>query len=265
MSTLEEAAQSRLDFRAKQADVADKQANIEAVKDGAQDIVEATQPLAKTTDIDSLIKQVKEVQLAAMLGASKPSVVLTDQTDLGERITALGQKIADTVSKLDTSKADTQQLAAIKELKTAFDSFTKTLASNNKSDTTADKALLTAIKAINVSPIVNVPQPKVTVEAQKIDFSPFIDALNNRDNIESSPDESLDLSCYRAQDIDNTNPDMQYIGFVNPEGNWYIIENNIKGNSFRYVFGSNGYQKAFSKAASYEYSLLNEAVNAIRT
>jgi hypothetical protein len=115
-----------------------------------------------------------------------------------------------------------------------------------------------------MKPVVNVPTPKVTVQAPKTDLTPLIDILKQQ-NTEDESEEKLDLDDYRAQDIDNTNPDMQYVGFVNPAGNWYIIENDVKGNRMRYVFGTLNYSEAFAQASMYTYSLLNEAINALPT
>lgn len=75
-------------------------------------------------------------------------------------------------------------------------------------------------------------------------------------------DGKVDLDDYRAHDIINDG-DIQYIGFVDIEGSWYIIENKVTENSLRYVFGKSGYAEAFAKAGSYKYKLLSEAVNAL--
>jgi hypothetical protein len=41
------------------------------------------------------------------------------------------------------------------------------------------------------------------------------------------------------------------------------VENRVKENTLRYIFGTGGYAKAFAKAARFEYKLLDEAVNAL--
>lgn len=263
MSYLEEAAQKRLDARQKQADIADKEASISAVQDGAEKIVDATHPLAKTTDIDSLIEQVKEVQLAAMLGASKPSVVLTDQTDLGDKMAELGNKLTDAISKLNTSQVDAQQLKTLKDLASAVQTYNKSLGSGNDAIAKSQADLLKAVKAIDLKPVVNVPAPKVTVQSPSVDFSPLQDTIKEYFTSPDS-DAKIDLACFRAQDIIDDG-DLQYVGFLNPDGQWYIIENNVKENSLRYVFGNSGYQKAFKKAATYQYALLDEAISALTT
>jgi hypothetical protein len=74
--------------------------------------------------------------------------------------------------------------------------------------------------------------------------------------------EGIDLDDYMAQDLKKIGGN-QYVGFLNPDGAWYIIENDIKGESLRYLFGTKDYYKHFKKANEYVYKLLNEAVNAI--
>lgn len=107
------------------------------------------------------------------------------------------------------------------------------------------------------APIVNVPaQVAPVVNVPKADFSPITQAIEGL-----KEEKGIDLDCYRAHDLKDG--DTQYIGFLNPEGDWYIIENDVKNNSLRYVFGHGGYTQAFSKAASYKYELLSEAINAL--
>lgn len=107
------------------------------------------------------------------------------------------------------------------------------------------------------APIVNVPkQPAPIVNVPQADFSPITEAIAGL-----KEEKGIDLDCYRAHDLKDG--DIQYIGFLNPDGDWYIIENDVKKNALRYVFGTGNYTQAFKKAASYKYELLSEAINAI--
>jgi hypothetical protein len=133
-----------------------------------------------------------------------------------------------------------------------------------------NQELIQAVKAIDTSPIVTVeapvvdiPAPIVHVEAQKapivtnkVDLSPLQATLQE---LLAPKEVKIDLSRYRAQDIKESG-DKQYVGFVNPEGDWYIIENDMTKNRLRYLFGSSGYAKHFKNASSYVYKLLDKAV-----
>lgn len=113
------------------------------------------------------------------------------------------------------------------------------------------------------SPVVNVPAPIVNVPAPiinipKNDFSPIEAAIKGL-----KEEDELDLSDFRPHDIIDEDKDTQYIGFLAPSGQWYIMENKVKENTIRYVFGKSKYSEAFEKAGSYKYTLLSEAINAL--
>lgn len=270
MSFADEIAEQRKTRAAAQATRDDHDESVQAVLSTGSDMVGSTDKLAKSEDIDSVIKQLKELQLSQLLEAQaakipkpdKPTIILTDQTDLGDRLSKLADDIASSVDKLDTTKVNADQLQSLKELKDALNSYTDGLTGSNTANQKAASDLLKAVKAIRVSPVVNVPEAKITVQAPKVDLQPLQDTLKEYFKPPET-DESINLESYRAQDIDNINPNMQYIGFMNPQGNWYIIENDVKGNKLRYLFGDDGYTQAFSDAASHVYSLLNEAIDAL--
>lgn len=233
--------------------------NITAVKNSGKGFVSAATGLAKTEDIDTLIRQVKEVQLAALIGSSKPQVILTDQTDLGERFTKLGDLIAQTIKGLDSTESDDRELRVLKELQVQLKSSVASIDKGNKASEGAFLRIQKAIENIQVAPVVNVPAPNVKVDVPKLDLSSITETLQAYIPVK---EEKIDLECYRAQDITEVDG-RQYVGFVNAEGAWYIIENDMAANSLRYVFGASGYAKAFNKASGYEYRLLNEAINAL--
>ncbi len=219
--------------------------------------------IATSGNIDELIKQVKEVQLASLLGGNKPTVILTDQTDLGDKMVELGNKVSETIRGLDSSSVDNEQLTAIKSLSRALDVYTKAQSKDASAIQASLAAVESAIRSIDIAPVINLPEPKVTLKETKIDLTPLKDTIREVFVPPSVPEQKLDLSRYKAQDIDNSVTDKQYIGFVNPEGDWYIIENDVPGNKLRYVFGESGYAAAFAQASSYEYNLLNEATDAL--
>jgi len=235
--------------------------NISAVTESGKGVESATNKLAKTEDIDSLIAQVKEVQLASLLGASKPSIVLTDQTDLGDKMGEYIGKIETAIKQLDATDNDKQQLTELKSLYIGLTQLKSAFLTGNKDVTKALATLTKAVQGIDVQPVVNVPAANVTVPLAKVDLKPLQKTIEQymAPKIE---EKGVDLECYRAQDITDSG-NMQYVGFVNPEGAWYIIENDVKGNSMRYLFGTSGYAEAFAQASTYQYKLLNEAINAL--
>lgn len=241
--------------------------SLSAVSDSGRGVVQATKELGATTstlakskDISSLIEEVRELQLSALINNSKPTVILTDQTDLGDKLAAMVNDMAQTVKGLDSSETNKQQLTELKTLYTGLTQLKSVFTSGNKDLSTGIDKLTKAVNGLLMNPVVNVPAPQVKVDAPKIDLKPLQDTLKGY--FEAPKVEKIDLECYRAQDITETDS-KQYVGFVNPDGDWYIIENDIPGNSLRYVFGTGNYATAFQKAPQYEYQLLNEAINAV--
>ncbi len=215
----------------------------------------------KQTEADNLgamLVELKKMQMASLMGQSKPSVVLTDQTDLGDKIKELTANLTAAVKSTDTTSLNKDQLASLHILHTGLEQLTKAVNNTTTGNRSNNSDLIKAIQRIDLKPIVNLPAPMVNVEAKDIDFSPLQDTIRE---YFTPPETKLDLNNYRAQDIKDSG-DMQYVGFVNPKGNWYIIENDIKKNSMRYLFGSGDYTKHFKKASSYAYKLLNEAIDA---
>jgi hypothetical protein len=258
----DDVAEKRTETKKIQQQEAERKQSIEAVYGSGREVVSSTGKLAKSQDIDSLLSQMKEMALAQFMTGQKSTVVLTDQTDLGERFTALGDKLASTISDLDSSDVDNKKLAALTKVSAAIEAFNSTLTSDNKATQKAQAELLKAVNGIDFSPIINVPELTIP----KLDLSPIekvLQAYGPKDVPE--PEYKVDLECFKAQDIDNSVENFQYVGFVNPDGQWYIIENDVKKEKLRYVFGTKGYAKAFKKASTYQYMLLNEAIDALST
>lgn len=271
MSFADDIAEQRKTRAAEQASKDAHSESVQAIVSSGKDVADATNKLATTQDVDGIIRQLKEIQLdqliATQTATKKPepnTVIIKDQIDIGDKITELADKVTEAVKGLDSSESNQEQLSTLKDLKSSLDTYSKSLTSSDATHKKASADLLKAIKAIKVAPVVNVPEPKVTVQPQDIDFGPLQETIKEY-AYTPTEDDSIDLACYKAQDIDNTNPEMQYVGFLNQEGNWYIIENDVKGNKLRYRFGNSGYSEAFASAAEYTYSLLNEAIDALST
>lgn len=215
-----------------------------------------TKDIAKTSDIDQVIKELKEAQLASYLSAGQKSqIIMADSTDLGEAVSKLGTKLDALAESLGKEKTDTKLITAVKE------ELAKVVtALNQDNDTelvTAIQDLKSSFTGIEVNPVVNVPEPVINVDIPKIDFSPLIDALKP-----TAETKEIELGDYKAQDIDGDDV-FQYIGFVRPDGGWYIIENDVEGGSIRYKFGAKNYSAAWKKYTNQNYKLLNEAIREI--
>jgi DNA repair ATPase RecN len=149
-------------------------------------------------------------------------------------------------AQVDT-KTDEAELAALKDVQTAIEKLQALESDGNSSTNKLLSDVLRAVRAI------------VPAQKQPIDFKPLQDTI--KQYFDTNDTDTLDLDDYKAQDLSDGD-NIQYVGFLNPAGKWYIIENDLKKNTLRYVFGSGKYSDAFKKAASYDYKLLNEAVNA---
>lgn len=205
-------------------------------------------------EFDSTIAELKKMQMATMMGASKPSVVLTDQTDLGDKIKELTIELVTAVQGLDGSEYSKKQIVAITELQGSLSDIAKSVQQSNKDNQTQNADLLKQISKLKLDPIIRMPSQT------PLNLKPLQDTLLQAMQKDESGDDKYDLSCYQAQDLSESG-DKQYVGFMNHKGNWYIIENDVKGNAMRYLFGETGYAKHFAQASTYEYHLLNEAVN----
>lgn len=133
--------------------------------------------LAKSEDIDDVIKQLKEVQLAALLGGQqKPSVILADSTDLGEKIGELASLLGTVIKNTEP-----KEQAGLKTIADKVDALGKGI-----SGLKTDKDLLAAVKKVGdavgklklEAPTVNVPAPEVTVNEKGVDLAPLSTLLS---------------------------------------------------------------------------------------
>lgn len=176
-----------------------------------------------------------------------------------DSLSGVSTDIRTLLASLETSgakKLDAQVVKAIASLGSIVQAIQTLRVENDEESKELLKDIADTLSRLNVNPVVNVPKAQVTVQERKIDFDPLIKVLT-KDKEETSDDDSL--ACYKAQDINNDDPNTQYVGFVNPEGNWYIIENS--GDSLRYVFGKKDYATAFKNASKQSYRLYSEALN----
>lgn len=169
--------------------------------------------------------------------------------------------LLDSLETTGVKKLDKEYIQAVKRLETIYKGISAIIVTSDQDIKKALRTLTIAFNNLDVRPVVNVPQPQVTVQEREIDFKPLISELNKTGK---SGKTLLTLADYKAQDISDLDPSVQYVGFVNPLGGWYIIENNLLENSLRYKFGKKGYRKAWEKPQDHRYRLLNEALNEVQ-
>lgn len=216
----------------------------------------STQRATQEQDLESMVSELKKMQMAAMMGASKPSVVLTDQTDLGDKIKELTTKLVAAVQGLDSSEYSKQQITAITELKTSLSDIAQSVQQSNQATQSQTQDLIDKISKLKLDPIVRVPAQA------PINLKPLQDTLLQAMHHDEPEENRYDLSCYQAQDLkESEDGNKQYVGFMNHKGNWYIIENDVLANTMRYLFGETEYVEHFERASTYEYRLLDEAIN----
>lgn len=202
----------------------------------------ATQQKSQQAILDGL----EAIKRAVQTNPTPEAVVLTDKADISEHTEA----IIEAINGLKRSDMGKDQLDALSSVETAVKQL-------QRGQLDALDQLKKAVEAIEVRPVIKVDAPNITVQERKLDLKPLNDTFQE---YLSRNDAKIDLDCYRAQDLKDSG-DTQYVGFVNPDGNWYIIENDVKKNTMRYLFGQSDYAQHFKKAATYRYKLLNEAIN----
>lgn len=269
-------AQKRRQFLQDQTAEDQRQQGLSAITDGSDDIIQtllrgdqqpksvmvANEDIAKKEDINNVLDQLKQLHLTNLLEANKPKepdqhvINVTDTTGyIGKSIDKLGDsimaKLADTTASDGTNKS-------LQELMSHVDALKNDVQANPNDDIL--QSIKQALDSMDIKPVIKVAAPKVTVSSPEVDLKPLQNMLEKY--YAQDDDDDIDLDCYRPQDIKNDG-DTQYIGFLNADGGWYIIENLVKKNQLRYLFGNSGYANAFDDAASHEYSLLNEAINAL--
>ncbi len=211
--------------------------------------------LAKSDDFNGVIDSINKMNMTTFMSTR-------GFHDMAENITALAESVEELqegLAKQGLTQVTSSFDGLVGKLESIAKSLTTTSVKVDNEITNAVKSLKSSIDKIDFNPVINVPKPSVTVESAKIDLDPIRKAIENQNVVE----EKFDISDYVAQDMDSTNPGFQYVGCMKPNGNWYIVENDVEGSTLRYKFGKIGYKTAWAKRVNTNYKLLNEAVNAI--
>jgi len=232
----------------------------------------ATIMAANKKSTEELAKELKESGSTVMEAIQSSNNTLSDALNnlVLATVVAKDPALIETAKGLETLLRDIAQAgedfkgskindlpSANEKLATAINGLANKLTKQPEKDYSKDfAALLQAINSKNWAPNIVVDSPMVSVPP--VDLKPVADAIDR-----SRPTESIDLEQYKAQDLagDDT---FQYVGFVAPNGSWYIIENDIAGNSLRYKFGVKNYRTAWKSFNGHVYRLLNEAIREIQ-
>lgn len=251
----------------------------------ASTLKDVTKDIAKSSDIDKMIRELKEAQLASYLSAGQKSqIIMADSTDLGEAVTSLGSKLDVLVESMESEKSDTQLISTVKE---ELGKVVNALNQDTDSEVISAINDLKSALSIEVNPVVNVPEPVINLDVPKMDLSPLskdIKAVTTA--VKAIKPAQLDLSAlieatnqvsqtvnnltfpvanfvqdpyiqYKAVDEfdDGVSTNVKYYGFIEPRGNWYILKNDpsASAKTYRYAFGDSDYETAWTNRASLTY------------
>jgi hypothetical protein len=210
-------------------------------------------------EFNGMIAEMKRTQAAVLAGGSKPSVVLTDQTDLGDKVGELTTKVTAAIKDLDLKVVNNQQLEAIRSVISAVQSLEQVVDSYITALDRQTVQIVSALKKIELSPRITVPTPQVTVKSSDVNLKPLETAIN------SLKSTTVSLADYRSHDLDTAPDGSQYIGYIAMDGSWYIIQSNESTNTMRYYFGKGAYSTGWDERYSHDYTVLSEAIHALAT
>lgn len=247
---------------------------------------------ATAEDIDKVIAQLKEVQLAQLMGNGKSTVVLADSTDLGEAMSGLRTDITACLEALKQDNSSAELVAKVEEkfsaLVASFDTHVEAVkdmidGANNT------EAIIEALQSFKLDPVIQVAPPQVQVDVPATDLSSLDRRLDKLDKtLAKIKMPQIDLSGvtssnnavrdaisnlripvpnfiqdpfirYKAVDEydDGVETSVKYYGFLSPEGHWYVMEYDPSGSAktMRYAFGDSNYETNWTNRTSLTYDL----------
>jgi hypothetical protein len=82
--------------------------------------------------------------------------------------------------------------------------------------------------------------------------------LVNADGSINTKNSGVDLNQYKAQDeaVDSGDPNIEYYGFANTAGAWFILEANATAKTYRYLNGTTGYIAAWGTRETNVYDYI---------
>lgn len=215
--------------------------------------------------------QADQRQTAALVSAArannKPTILLTDSTDLGSHISKLGDKIIDVLEAVKDDKSTKAQIDRINSMTGEFRELVNTVQSAQSYQTEQIIAAVNDLKqTVSKQKPVVVPAPAVSLQEKDVDLNPIVTAINRLEKMlkpKPAAKQQLDLSRFKAHDLTDGPDNNQYIGFMDMNGNWYIMQHDPAENRDRYYFGSESYEQAWDDKYGLDYRVLSEAIRAL--
>jgi len=216
------------------------------------------EPKVEVKNLTEAVEAINKLNLTNF-NTSQPRIadMVDNLSKLSEEMATLSEKFKD-IGFAPVSNALTQLLKQIDTLPAKISDISVKVQKDGKEEKLLAK-IETAIKSINITPQVSVKAP--TVNVPKIDTSKIEDILASSLG-KDTEEVGIDLKDYRAQDI-SENSDCQYVGMLNPKGQWFIMCNDMQENTLRYKFGVDSYLRNFDNAINLNYRLMDEAINEV--
>jgi hypothetical protein len=208
---------------------------------------------------DAVLNALKENQIATLLSNQKPTVILTDQTDLGDKIKDLAGTLEKAVKSIDGKEDSAKLLKALEDLSVDLYGLGKKIEQYQTAIDRQTVQLVSALNKLELSPNITVTPAAVTVAPA--DFKPLQKALQGLKPTISK--RMPTLADFRATDIDTDRSGTQYIGFMALDGSWYLMQSDERNNTTRYYFGTGDYASAWEQRHNYDYTTLSEAYRAV--
>lgn len=194
----------------------------------------------------------------------KPSIILTDSTDLGKHISKLGDKIVDVLVAVKDDKSTKEQ---IDRINTMTDKFAVLVTAVQEAQVEQANRICEAIaglsEIVSVQKPVVVPAPSVSLQEKDVDLKPLLAGIGKLEKLLQPKAAGFNIANYKAHDLEDGRDGNQYIGFINPDGDWYIMQHDPDNNRDRYYFGSEDYETAWGDKHTHDYHTLSEARRAV--
>lgn len=220
--------------------------------------LQTAQTNKEQSEFRAMITEMRKTQAATLAGQGKPPIILTDQTDLGDKVKELTAKTTAAIQALATPEHNKQQLEILRELVRCLESVETAV---DRYEAIVDRQttqLVAAIQKIELSPNITVPTPQVTLHEKDVNLKPLEKAINGLKTTKAT-----NLSDYRAHDLDDSPDGSQYVGFIAMDGSWYIMHSDDKTNTIRYYFGNENYDEAWNYRGGHTYTTLSEAIHGL--
>lgn len=177
-------------------------------------------------------------------------------TDEVKRSTEHHQQLIEAIGELKDSIETSQQAAEqqTREIQQSFENILESVSAAQTQAVEQQSSILENIARYLKNPP-KLPTPQVNITERELDLGGVEKALKTL-----APKKTTDLSGYRAIDLDNAPDGVQYVGFQNASGGWYILQNDDRNNTIRYYFGKGDYATAWDEKYSHDYKTLSEAI-----